>query len=262
MEQLTGRFADIISWMHLASAAMTRFAAEGRRKEDRPFFDWAMEHAFEEMQRGFDGLFANMKVPGGTWAFRGPLALWSRLNRLSGGPSDGLGHAVAKALQTPGAVRDGILPGLYVPNDPEHPLGRMEHALVVCSEAEDVARKLKDAVKRRDLPKAHPAALIPQAVEKGIITEAEAQLLRHAEEVREDAIQVDAFTLEEYMETATDPDGYAGGDGAARASDVLREALSNAEGVPERVPGDGADDLADAGAAAWGAAVETDDPAV
>ena len=258
-EKLTGRFADIFSWMYLASAAIKRFEAEGRRREDRAFFDWSMEYAFDEMQKGFDGLFANMKVPGGTWAFRGPLALWSRINRLSGGPSDRLGHQVARALQTPGPVRDGILPGLYVPNDPEHPLGRMEHALVVCTDAEAIVGKLKDAIRRRELPKAHPAALVAQAVEKGIITEAEAEQLQHAEAVRNDAIQVDAFTLDEYMETAATPslsgDGHAS---AADLSDTLPEALSNAKGVP----GDGADGLADAGAAAWGAAVEPEDPAL
>ncbi|MDX1420367.1 MAG: acyl-CoA dehydrogenase [Rubricoccaceae bacterium] len=247
-EKLTGRFADVFSWMYLAAATLKRFEAEGRRAEDEPFFRWSVEYAFAQMQEAFDGLFANLKVPGATWLFRGPLAAWSRLNRLSGGPSDALGHRVAAAMQVPGAQRDRLFGGVFVP-DAEQPRGRLEHAMRLAYEASGVEKTIKDAIRRGELARAHPAALVPAAVEAGVITPEEAALLRRAEAARSDAIQVDAFTLEEYMQTATEPAPLREADAPA-----VPEALTNA--TPS---GDGG---ADAGAVAYGAAVETQDPAV
>ena len=246
-EKLTGRFADIFTWMYFGTAVLSRFEAEGRRAEDRPFLDWSMQYAFAQIQDAFDGLFANLQVPGATWLFRGPLAAWSRFNRISGMPSDKTGQRVARALQVPGEQRDRITPAVFSTLQPDHTLGRFESTMLLCAEAEGVVAKVKAAIKRRDLPRAHPATLIPQAVEQGILTADEADLLRRAEEARNDAIQVDSFTAEEYFATATAPsptgDG-ASGDGAA----------IGAVGFGTATP-------VDAGAVAYGASVETEDPA-
>ncbi|MEM6326901.1 MAG: acyl-CoA dehydrogenase [Bacteroidota bacterium] len=204
-EKLTGRFADVFSWMYLLSAVLVRFEAEGRRKEDEPFLRWSAEFALARIQEAFDGLFANLQVPGATWLFRGPLAAWSRFNRLSAEPSDATGHRVAAAMQVPGEQRDRLFDGVFTTLDPEHTLGRFEHTMQVAYEAEAVVRKVKAAIKARQLPKAHPRTLIPQAVEAGILTATEAALLERAEAARNDAIQVDSFTTDEYFATSADP---------------------------------------------------------
>ncbi len=216
-EKLTGRFADILSWMYLGATVLHRFETEGRRSEDEAFMRWAMEHAFAEIQDAFDGLYANLDVPAATWLFRGPIAAWSRINRLGSAPSDALGHEVAQALQVPGAHRERLLDGMFVPTDKEEAMGRMEWALGLAYESEGVMGKLKNAIRRKELPrKVAPAVLVEQAVEKGIITPAEAQLLQDANEARQDAIQVDSFTLDEYKQNAVvmDPVPPASGDGA------------------------------------------------
>ena len=212
-EKITGRFADIFSWMYLASAVIRRFEAEGRRKEDLPFFHWSMQYAMKQIQDAFDGLFANLEAPGLTWLIRGPIAWWSRLNPIGTGPSDRLGHKVAQLMQTPGEQRERLARGGYVPADPNEALGRLERAFRLTYEAHEVERKLRDAVRAKKLEKASPAKLVAQALEKGIIDAKEAELLREAEAAREDAIQVDAFTLEEYKRTALRRE-VSGGDGA------------------------------------------------
>ena len=53
--------------------------------------------------------------------------------------------------------------------------------------------------------KAAPAAMVAEALEKRIVTAEEAELLRSAEEARNDAIQVDSFDLEEYLRGAAMP---------------------------------------------------------
>ncbi|MDX1439929.1 MAG: acyl-CoA dehydrogenase [Rubricoccaceae bacterium] len=222
-EMLTGRFADIFSWMYLGSATLVRFEAEGRRKEDEPFMEWALEYALLQIQEGFDGLFRNMHVPLFTWMLRGPVAAWSRLNRLSSGPSDQLAHKVAAAMQVPGEQRSRLFDGIFVPADSEHPLGRYEHAMALAHEADEIAGRIRGAVKTGELPRARPAELVEKAVETGLISSEEAELIARAEAARSDAIQVDAFDVEAYFRSAVGLDHN--GDGAtsnASASMAIR----------------------------------------
>ncbi|HEX9793181.1 MAG TPA: acyl-CoA dehydrogenase [Planctomycetota bacterium] len=198
-ETLTGRYSDIFSWMYLATAAIRRFEAEGRREEDLDFFHWSMATAFARIQTGFDGLFRNFVAPRGLqWVFRGPLAFWSRFNPIGRGPSDDLGHAVARRMQIPGEQRDALTSGMYVSSDPSDALGRLERAFRLSHQAEAVAAKIKQAVRERKLPKDKPLRLVAQAVEMGILLPAEAALVAEAEAAREDVIQVDSFTLSDY----------------------------------------------------------------
>ena len=252
-EKLTGRFADIFSWMYLGTAVLKRFEAEGQRAEDKAFLDWSMQYAFAQIQDAFDGLFANLQVPGATWLFRGPLAAWSRLNRISDLPSDKVGHKVARALQVPGEQRDRLTPITFKSTDPTHALGRFDTAMVLCYQAEGVIAKVKAAIKSRQLPRQHPATLIPAALEANVITADEAALLQRAEEARNDAIQVDAFNNDDYFATAIDPDAVdsttsgdgAVGDGAPAVGEV----------------GFGGPAVTEGGATTWSGAVVTQDPA-
>ena len=201
-EMITGRFADIFSWMYLASATLVRFEAEGRRKEDEPLFRWAMDTAFARMQKGFDELFTSLRLPVVSWFLRGPIGMWSRMNRLSAGPNDLDVHRVATILQTPGAHRDRLTDGIYVPASAERPIGRMDRAMQASIQAEDVLSRLKTEAKKGNLPKKGVRDQIVMAVEKGFITNEQAELVAHAEKLRDDAVQVDSFTLEEYLKTA------------------------------------------------------------
>ncbi len=201
-EKLTGRFADVFSWMYLGAAVLKRWEEEGRLKEDLPFVDWSMAYALSQMQAAFEGLYDNMRVPGMTWALRGPGGGWLRMSRLSRTPSDYLGHKVAQALQVPGVQRDRVLVGSFVPSDKERPLGFLEYAFELSVQAAEVEGRIKRAIKAGTLPKASPVKLAHQAVEAGVITADEATMLKQAAEAAREAIQVDDFTLEEYKRTA------------------------------------------------------------
>jgi acyl-CoA dehydrogenase len=206
-EKVTGRFADWFSWLFLASASLRRFEAEGRRAEDLPLLRWSLEHAFARMQEAREGLFANLELPLLGRVLRLPGGLWARLNPFGSGPDDGTGHRAARALLQIGEQRDRLTQRIHVPQDPASALGRLEHAMRLCGEAEPVLKKLKDAVRQGRLPKVRPAQLLDQAVEGGILTDAERQLVQAAEAARGEAVAVDSFTLEEYLRGA---EGAAG----------------------------------------------------
>ncbi len=198
-EKISGRFADILSWMYLANATLRRYEADGRPKEDLPFVQWSMEYAFGQIQEAFDGLYEEIKVPGLSWLFRGPIGLWSRINRIGSKPSDKLGHKVAQLMQQPGEQRDRITEGIYLTEDTDEALGKYERALKLSIEADPIYKKIHLAMKKKELPKTQARFAIKQAHEKGIISEEEAAKLREAEKARVDAVQVDEFTLEEYQ---------------------------------------------------------------
>jgi acyl-CoA dehydrogenase len=127
-EKITGRFADILSWMYLGTAVLTRFEKEGRPAEQEPFLHWSMQYAFAQMQEAFEGLFDNLKVPGLTWLLRGVMAPWSRLNTIGELPNDDLGGTIARAIQEKDGAREWLTEDLYVPDNTDQPLGELEHA--------------------------------------------------------------------------------------------------------------------------------------
>ena len=197
-EKLAGRYADILSWMFLASATLRRFDAEGSREEDRIYFEWAMEHAFYRIQVAFDEIYSEIEMPGLSWVFRGPVALWSRINRIGKKPSDDLGHKVAQAMQTRGEQRNRITNNIYIPESRDEALGKYEYAMQMAEESYPIYKKLYKATKAGELKKAHVLKQLDDAMAQNIITKEEAATVQKTEEARFDAISVDEFTLEEY----------------------------------------------------------------
>ncbi|MEL6904607.1 MAG: acyl-CoA dehydrogenase [Planctomycetota bacterium] len=231
-EALTGRFADVFSWLYLGNATLRRFEAEGRPAEDLPFLHYSMQMCLANIQNGFDGIFRNFDVPVLGWFFRGPIATWSRLNSLGSGPRDETMHLVAQAMQRPGAQRDRMTTGMYVPTATDETVGQLEHALTVCTEADAVQRRIRDAVKKKKLQKKAPHVLVQDALKLGIVTPAEAELMERAEEARAAVVAVDSFTLDGYASRSSEPTvpmglrRVAGGD----SEDPEAQAADNPEG--------------------------------
>ena len=178
-EALTERFADVFSWIPRERRAAA-LRGRGPPQGGPPYLHWAMETCLAEIQVAFDGIFRNFDVPLVGWFFRGPVAFWSRLNALSGGPSDRVMQKVAKAMQVC-EQRERMTSGMYVPTALDEAVGEMEHALVVCTEAAAIHRRIREAVKTKKLAKKAPALLRADALKLGIISAADADLLDRAE---------------------------------------------------------------------------------
>ncbi|HEB53011.1 MAG TPA: acyl-CoA dehydrogenase, partial [bacterium] len=206
-EKLTGRYADWFSWLFVATAALRRFEAEGRQRDDLPLLQCALEEAFQRIQQARCGIFQNLRLPLVGGAFRVLGGLYARLNPFGAPPTDRTTHAAAQTLQRPGEARDRLTANCHLPRDAASALGRLETALALCTDAEPVLRKLKDAVRHGRLPKAPPAHLLDQATEAGILTTNEREVVQAAEQARAEAIAVDSFTLDEYLRSAPAPVG-------------------------------------------------------
>lgn len=198
-EKITGRFADVLSWMTLGMSILRRFEAEGRRSEDLPFVHWGMQTAFSEMQKAFDGIFKNLGVPGLGWLFGGVVRFWSQLNSFGSAPGDKVTYQVADAIQQDSEQRDRFTTILPYVNKEGDALYRLDQAFKAVKKADAILIKVRKAVKSKQLPRLKGPELIKEAVAKGVISQDEANAIKDAEEKRNDAIQVDCFTQEEYL---------------------------------------------------------------
>ncbi len=197
-EKITGRFADMLSWMYLATATLRRFEAEGRRDDDLPLVHWAMNHSLGQIQQALEGLLVNLDIPVLGGLMRAITLPWFRLNPLGVMPTDAQGHAVAQLLQSPDG-RNHVTAGLHVPTDAEQALGRLERAYQLSIVAMPVFKIIKTALRNGELKIMPPVGRVEAALRAGVITSAESDLAIAAERAQLDAIQVDSFTLVDYQ---------------------------------------------------------------
>jgi len=190
-EKISGRLADILSHLYLASCVLKHYEEQGQPEADTPLMQWACEQSLYEIQHAFDLLFQNFP--------NRPLAGLMRLLVFPGGrafrpPSDRLGHKVADLILEPSAARDRLTEGIYQPDNVQEPLGRVEDALLKVIAAEPVRKRIHAAIKAEQLPADSPEDdVIEQAVRENIINDEEAELVRLAVAAREDVIKVDDF---------------------------------------------------------------------
>jgi len=199
-ESLSGRFADILAWNYIGFGVLYRYAAQGYPKEDQILVDWSMKYVFSELQKAFDGIYANLNAPGLSWFFKGVVGTWARMNRFDALPSDALGFEAAHLLMHECASRDRLTEGIFVPKNRLEALGRIEFALHMSEIEAKIEEKMKKAIKAKLLPKDKVAKLGPKACDLGIITQDDLKNLEIARAARWEAIQVDDFSKAEYFE--------------------------------------------------------------
>jgi len=194
-EKITGRLADALAWLYIASATVKRFHDDGEPESQRAFADWACEHAFAEIDRALAGVLRNLPARPVAWLLA-PLVF--PLGRRERGPDDALGSEVARALLEDESARDALTSGIFLPPAEEAGLGRLEAALKKAKPALAVEARLRRAVAEGRLDPAPGDALVAAALAAGVLTDEDAEQLTSAQEARDEAIRVDAFDPKEF----------------------------------------------------------------
>ncbi len=192
-EKLSGRLADVLSWLYLASAALKRYEDQGRPAEDLPLLQWVCEHALHEIQRGLSGLFKNFPSRPAAWLMR---VVVFPLGRPFPGPSDRLGHQCADLLLAPSEARDRLTRGLFAPQDTGHAIGVLEHALAAIVAVAPLEKRVRTAVRNGELASAPEAELMADAHRLRVINDVEYEQWQAADAARREAIAVDEFEKE------------------------------------------------------------------
>jgi acyl-CoA dehydrogenase len=189
-ERLSGRLADIISHLYLASACLKRFEDQERPIEDLYLLRWCCEESLHTIQLRLLDLFRNFPnrfigrclnvvvFPGG---------------HPYGIPDDRLGHKVAGLILEPSATRDRLTAGIFVNTGQDEAIGRIDYALELAADAEPVEKKLNAALRSGVLQKGDSERQLEQAVNKEIIDDSEAAVFRKAAAARREVIAVDDF---------------------------------------------------------------------
>jgi acyl-CoA dehydrogenase len=188
-EKISGRFADILSHLYLASAVLKRFEDDGRPAADLPLARWALDDSLAIIEERFDGILRNFPVRG-VGALLRPFVL--PLGRRWKGASDRLGHEVASLLLSPSGTRDRLTSGLFIRLSEDDPLGLMELALEKVIIAEPVERKLEQAF-GGSISSGTMEAMLQRGLTERVISELEAETVREAMALTAAAIAVDDF---------------------------------------------------------------------
>jgi acyl-CoA dehydrogenase len=203
--KLTGRYADAVAWMFLGFSALRRYEAEGRRSEDLPLVHYSVQYALAQVQKAFEGIYANFDAPllGGLMRTVG--ALWLRLNPVGTLPGDAESRAAALTIQSYNPQFQRLSEGVFTPAEHTAGAGRLLRAFRLVTEAQPVLDRIAAAQRNRSLPRGAADSLADVAQAKGVITAEEARLVKSALAARLEAIEVDVFTKEQFFGIEAEP---------------------------------------------------------
>jgi acyl-CoA dehydrogenase len=189
-EKISARLGDILSLLYMASATVKRFHDEGCQKDDLPLLDWAMYDSFFKLQVAIDGVLDNFP--------NRFVAAWLRLLVFPKGltlnaPYDKVGAKVASIVLTPGAARDRLTAGTYIPRREDDVIGRLEFAMEAVIKADTIEAKMRKAAKEGLLTQRTVEERRAVALAQGIISQADADHLAYTDRLRRDVVKVDDF---------------------------------------------------------------------
>ena len=220
-EKISGRLADALAWMYLASASLKRLhderagaashdsvagraaavagpggaddAAMAAAHED--LARWACELALFRIQEALGGVIDNFPL---RWLAGLMNLVVFPLGRRMRPPRDRLGGRVARSILEDRAARRSLTTDIFVPPPGEPGLGALEAALDAAVGALPVETKLRDAVRAGSIDRAPGHELDEIGLAAGVISQAEYDQLNAARDCRDEVIAVDSFTPEVY----------------------------------------------------------------
>jgi len=203
-ETLSGRLGDALSCMYLASTVLKHYENQGRPDVDLPLVEWACRHLLytgQEQLHGFLRNFPNRFIAGFMRFFIFPRG------RSYSAPSDELGATVAASMMSVTDTRARLSDGIYKTNEPNNPLGLLQAALALSDAAEPLERRIRvEGVKTGRISALDLPGQLEQALAIGLISPAEARLLRDYDQKVMELINVDDF---DPRELGTHPDTSA-----------------------------------------------------
>jgi len=189
-EKLSARLGDVLSLLYLSSAVLKRYEDEGRQRADLPLLQWSLQDALWRMQSALDGILENFPRRVVAWLLR---RIVFPLGKTFSPPSDELGRQVSSLLLAPSATRDRLTAGIYVPVNEADPVGRLDIALQSVLAAEAIEAKIRAAAEAGRIKGKTFEETTAQAVQQGLISTAEMELLAKAKALRREVIMVDDF---------------------------------------------------------------------
>ncbi|AHX12065.1 acyl-CoA dehydrogenase [Dyella jiangningensis] len=189
-EKLSARLGDVLSYLYIASAMLKRYEDTGRPEADRPLLAWAFHECMWRTQMALDGAIRNFPVKPVAWLLR---VLVFPFGRREVPPSDRLGRRVAAIITAPGEARDRLTEWVYLAPTANNTIGRMNALLPDVIAAEPVERKFGKAQKAGQFKSHDYNGQLAEALQAGVITAPEHDLLKRVRDGVAEFIAVDDF---------------------------------------------------------------------
>jgi acyl-CoA dehydrogenase len=189
-EKISGRLADALANLYLASAALHRYHHEAKTTANFNLVCWSVELCLYRTQEALRGVIENLPTRAAAWVLQ--LTIFP-LGAQFRPPSDKLGARVARDILEDREARINLTEDIFVPPASEQGLGALEAALDKAVRAIPIETKLRDAVRAGKLDRAPGYMLDTLGLKAGVISQEEYTLLQEAEAARNEVIAVDAF---------------------------------------------------------------------
>ena len=191
-EKLSGRFADALAHLYMASASLRRFEDDGRPAEDLPLVRYAVDDSLHQVEEALHGVYRNFPV-----SALGPILkfLCFPTGRRHFKSDDRTGHKIARMLLKDSTSRERLIAGAFK-SQVDDGTGIVLQAFEAVLRAEPAEHAVRNALKQVPSP-VNVNALCKKAVAAGVITEEQAADLKLAQELSAKVIAVDEFTPEQ-----------------------------------------------------------------
>lgn len=201
-EYLSGRYADAFAALYLASATLKQAHDTNYNRLERPLIEYSLTLHLYQAEQALKGVLENL----GSNRFTKLVACKARIVAFPLGfwckpPSDAQTDAVVDALlEHATGIRESLTPSIFVPEKNKPGLGLLDDAYHQTVYTAASRKKLAQAVKAKQIQSKKPEDQLAEAVEIGLLTNAEAKALFNAAMARDAAVQVTAFTVAEHAE--------------------------------------------------------------
>lgn len=213
-ERLSARLGDVLSELYLSSSVLKRFHDDGEPEADYPLVRWALQDSLYRMQESFRSLYRNLPGRPLAWLLRG---LTFPTGFAFSEPSDRAAHAAARVLLSPSDTRARLTAGVFVDPDAASRSRQLDTALAMADELDPLELRLRTLRREGVLTSRTFGALAAEALDRGLIGDADRQRVAAYEGLVDAIVRVDAF--ESFAPAGARPD-------AADAAAPLREAAS------------------------------------
>ena len=193
-QKITGRLADALSELYITACALKRFEDDGRPAADLPIVEFCARNGLYKFQEALRGVIDNFPDAGARALMR--VCVFPFGARLRPAP-DWLGHKIVALVMQPGEVRDRLTRDIFISKDVNDATGLLEVTLQKVIQAEEAEKKLDRAIRKGDVKRFHGIDWIGDAAKQGVVTDAEAALLREVETLTARVIAVDHFDPQE-----------------------------------------------------------------
>lgn len=202
-EKLSGKLADVVSNLYIASAVLKKFQRDGYLDDDIELMNFSAQLALYEAENAMYLLLQNL--PNRFVAFLLKILVFP-LGRRFKYPSDQLGTKVANIMMENQEALKRLTKGIYISDDVNDPIGVLKYAYEAINEAYPIEKKINELIYNNKLEAVYPKAQLQEAFDKNIITKKEFDLVTKARKLKRDVIMVDDFdaNLDKYDKNLLD----------------------------------------------------------